>query len=342
MTKKRKIDLVARPDEHPFAQYIRVIGKGKKGSRSFNYEEAVDAMTMVFNGEVTDFQLGAMLALLRVNEESPEELAGFVTAARNYIKAPTTIAVDLDWSSYAGKRRQQPWYLLAALCLADNGLRVFMHGAKGHTAGRIYSEDVLSYLGISAAGDWQQVSDQLDSDNFAFMSLQTLCPPLQRIIELRNVMGLRTPVHTLSRLLNPLAADYSLQSIFHPAYGPSHQRAAQLLQQKHALVIKGEAGEFERKPDASCTLLSVDNDQLSEQTWPRLTEQRMPKLETLDVDRLVDVWHGQHDSYGQQAILGTIALVLQQLGKASDHLQAYQLAETFWQHRTISRINQAT
>ncbi|CAH0990107.1 Anthranilate phosphoribosyltransferase [Sinobacterium norvegicum] len=340
MNKKRKIDLVARPDEHPFAQYIRVIGKGKKGSRSFSYDEAVDAMTMVFNGQVTDFQLGAMLALLRVNEESPEELAGFVTAARNHIQAPTSIAVDLDWSSYAGKRRQLPWYLLAALCLADSGLRVFMHGAKGHTAGRIYSEDVLAYLGIDAATDWQQVGSQLDSDNFAFMSLQTLCPPLQRIIELRNVMGLRTPVHTLSRLLNPLAADYSLQSIFHPAYGPSHQRAAQILRQKHALVIKGEAGEFERKPDASCALLSVDDSQLSEQSWPRLTEERMPKLESLDVDRLAAVWHGEHDSYGEKAILGTIALVLHQLGKADDHQQAYRLAETYWQQRNPNRIKQ--
>ncbi len=338
MTIKRKVDLVARPDEHPFAQYIRVIGKGKKGSRSFTFEEATDAMDMVLNGQVTDLQLGAMLALLRVNEESPSELAGFVTAAKRFINAPQDIGVDIDWSSYAGKRRQLPWYLLAALCLADNGHRIYMHGAKGHTAGRIYSEDVLAYFGIRAATDWDQVRQDLDSSNFSYMSLATLCPPLQRIIELRNVMGLRTPVHSLSRLLNPLNATQSLQSIFHPAYGPSHQLAAQMLQQPNAIVIKGEAGEFERKPDASCRLLRIREGELIEESWPRMTNERMVKLETLDIDDLKNAWLGQKNHYGQQAIIGTMAIVLYQIGKSTDYQSAMHLAQQYWDNRNIVRL----
>ncbi|ROS00078.1 anthranilate phosphoribosyltransferase [Sinobacterium caligoides] len=340
MNNKRKVDLVARPNEHPFAQYIRVIGKGKKGARSFTFEEATEAMRMVLRGEVSDFQLGAMLALLRVNEESPDELAGFVTAARDYINAPDDIQVDIDWSSYAGKRRQLPWYLLAALCLADNGHKIFMHGAKGHTAGRVYSEDILHHLGIVAATTWHQVREDLNQHNFSFMALDTLCPPLQRIIELRNEMGLRTPVHTLSRLLNPLLAPLSLQSVFHPAYAPSHQKAAQILQQQNALVIKGEAGEFERKPDASCSLLSVEDGELKEQQWPRMTAHRMPKLDELDISELTKVWRGESDNdYGHQAIIGTIALVLHQIGRSPDEDAATAMAEQYWSQRNLKRFN---
>ena len=39
------------------------------------------------------------------------------------------IKVDLDWSSYAGKRRHLPWFVPALLLLAQAGHRIFIHGA---------------------------------------------------------------------------------------------------------------------------------------------------------------------------------------------------------------------
>ena len=68
--------------EHPFAEYIRILGKGKKGSRPLTQEEAYQSMKMIMAGEVLPVQLGAFLMLMRVKEETPEELAGFVLAAR--------------------------------------------------------------------------------------------------------------------------------------------------------------------------------------------------------------------------------------------------------------------
>ena len=189
--------------EHPFATFIRTIGKGKTGRRSLSQSEAEEAMQMILQKRVEPEQLGAFLMVLRVKEESAEEIAGFVQACRAYIHAPS-ITVDLDWSSYAGKRRQLPWYLLAALLLAQHGHSVFMHGASGHTPGRLYSEDVLGQLGVPIASDWQQVDMHLKNHHFAFMPLQHLCKPLHEIIELRPLLGLRSPVHTLSRLLNPI------------------------------------------------------------------------------------------------------------------------------------------
>ncbi|MBV6574659.1 glycosyl transferase, partial [Acinetobacter baumannii] len=45
--------------EHPFAQYVRILGKGKTGSRSLSYEEAYQAFTMILKVEVLDVKLGA-------------------------------------------------------------------------------------------------------------------------------------------------------------------------------------------------------------------------------------------------------------------------------------------
>lgn len=37
--------------EHPFAQYVRILGKGKTGSRSLSYEEAYQAFTMILKAK---------------------------------------------------------------------------------------------------------------------------------------------------------------------------------------------------------------------------------------------------------------------------------------------------
>ena len=73
---------IAPVNDHPFARYIRILGKGKTGSRSLSQEEAYDAFGMLLRGDVEELQLGAFLMPLRVKEETGEELAGFVRACR--------------------------------------------------------------------------------------------------------------------------------------------------------------------------------------------------------------------------------------------------------------------
>ncbi len=329
-----------RQDEHPFAQFVRILGKGKSSARSLSREEAYQSMGMILQGEVEDIQLGAFLMLLRVNEETAEELAGFAEAVRDHIAKPEhTIAVDLDWSSYAGKKRVLPWFLLSSFLLADNGFRILMHGTSGHTAGRLYTEDVLLELGIPVAKSWREVNEQLDTSLFSYRSLESFCPELHRVIGYRKYLGLRSPVHTLSRLINPLSAPYSLQSIFHPAYGASHQQAAKLLNQPNAAVFKGEGGEIERKPEASCTVKMIIDHCETEQVWPRILEGRQPAPEHLDPQKLVSVWRGLDDDfYGENAIVGTTAIAIMLLKKASSQQQAITLAQHWWQNRDRTRL----
>ena len=108
------------PAEHPFAHFVRILGKGKRGARDLTREEAYEAMGMLLDDKVEDTQLGAFLMLLRHKEESAEEMAGFAEAVRERLQVPR-IAVDLDWPSYAGKKRHLPWYLLAVKALAAAG-----------------------------------------------------------------------------------------------------------------------------------------------------------------------------------------------------------------------------
>jgi anthranilate phosphoribosyltransferase len=317
--------------EHPFAEIIRILGKGKKGSRPLTQDEAYRAMNMILTDQVLPTQLGAFLMLMRVKEETPEELAGFAQAARESFNLEPTVKVDLDWSSYAGKRRHLPWFLLSALLLADNGISVFMHGASGHTAGRLYTENMLGYLGLQCATSITDAKQQLEQHHFSYLSLEHFCPKLHEIIELRPILGLRSPVHTLVRLLNPFNAQYSIQGIFHPGYRPVHQQAAALLNQPHMAVLKGEGGETERNPDMECLVQSVHIGILSDENWPALFTHRHVKPASLEPEQLALIWQGKvEDEFATASILGTAAVALKLLGRAETQEQAQQLATDYW------------
>jgi len=325
--------------EHPFAQYVRILGKGKKGSRSLTLEEANDAMGMILDDQVEPAQLGAFLMLLRVKEESPQELAGFVQAVRSRNLAPDDLVVDIDWSTYAGKKRQLPWFLLTALLLAENGHKVFMHGARGHTAGRIYIQDVLSLFDLPSCENWQQVSEQLAVNNFAFMGIASLAPKVSDIIQMRAIFGLRSPVHTLCRMLNPLLAKCSVDGVFHPAYAPMHQQTSAILGTQNSLTIRGDGGEAEMRPDAHCEIRWIKNGELSEERWQRIYAKREVKDLELEVGKLPQLWRGEIvHAYGEGALISTLAATLILLGVSADFDSAQLKARQMWQKRDKSRF----
>jgi anthranilate phosphoribosyltransferase len=72
--------------EHPFAPFVRALGKGPQLARHLTEAEAFEAGCMVMDGRVEPIQLGAFLCLMRVMGETPEELAGLVRAARQSLR----------------------------------------------------------------------------------------------------------------------------------------------------------------------------------------------------------------------------------------------------------------
>ncbi len=328
--------------EHPFAEYLRILGKGRNGSRGLTADEAYESMRMIMNEEVEPIQLGAFLLLMRVKEETPEEVAAAVRAIRESLNIPEGFKVDVDWSSYAGKKRILPWYLLATLLMADNGIRIFMHGASGHTAGRLYTKEVLPQLGIPVASSLEQAMEQMEASNFSYIDLEYLSPKLHEIIEMRPLLGLRSPVHTIARMLNPFDAPVVMQGIFHPGYRPTHQEAGMLLDIPHMAVIKGEGGEIERNPDMELLVQSVHNGEMKDETWPAMFDKRHIRPEDMNVPDLIAVWRGEKDDeYAAASVVGTIAITLATMGRAENREAAEAMAWQMWDNRNKQRFSQA-
>ena len=327
-------------EEHPFAPYLRILGKGKSGTRSLLQEEARLAFGMILRGDAQPLQIGAFLMLLRVKEETPEELAGFVQACRETMLAtPKGLLADLDWSCYAGKKHQHPWFILSMLLLADAGYRVFVHGTQGHTPGRLYAEEALRQLQLPVAANWAEVAQQLDNEQLSYLPLEHFCAPLEALMQLKPLLGLRSPVNTLSRLINPLQAPASMQSVFHPAYARLHQEADKILGQPRALVFKGDSGEAEIKPQADTRIAMLQDAQCEEWSLPRAMSQRVESVASPSVAPLRALWRGDAaDTYGRSATLATTAVALMALTPDMELAAAQQRAQQLWDSRSVQRL----
>lgn len=327
--------------EHPFAQFIRIIGRGPNLSRPLDEEEMYEAAKMILSGDIEPLQLGAFLCILRVRTEVPGEGAGFVRAVRDTINVPADApTVDLDWATYSGKKRQLPWYLLAAALLTQNGITICMQGTEGHTEGRLFSSEALAKLGVPHAASLEEAAAHIRATNFAYLPLRNFVPRLQEIIELKSILGVRSPVNTFARMINPFDAAHELQTVFHPNYRDVHRDTAELLGQKHMAVFKGEGGEAERRPHKPVVVQYLHDGVKNEEQWPALVDENaFYKDDDMDIARLPRVWAGEdNDVYGVAAAIGTAAYVLRLMGRAENPADAVAQAQAMWDGRDTSRL----
>lgn len=327
--------------EHPFAKFIRIIGRGPNLSRPLEESEMYEAAKMILLGDVDRLQLGAFLCILRVRTEVPGEGAGFVRAVRDTLDIPTNApTVDLDWPTYSGKKRQLPWYLLSALLLSQNDVTICMQGTDGHTEGRMFSAQALTALGVKHAKSLTAAAAQINTTNFAYLPLRNFVPALQDIIELKPILGVRSPVNTFARMINPFSAAHELQTVFHANYRDIHRDTAELLGQRHMAVFKGEGGEAERRPHKPVVVQYLFDGEKSEEEWPPMLSDHAFKIdETMDLGRLPRIWDGDEtDQYGESAVIGTVAYVLRLMNRANCPKEAIAQARNLWDTRNRKQM----
>jgi anthranilate phosphoribosyltransferase len=319
-----------------FTPYVQALGRGPGRSRPLTRAEAADALGLLLTpGAVDPHQAGAFLMLLRYRGENGEELAGLVDAARAAIGAAPG-NVDLDWPSYgAGRTREAPWFLLSALALAGSGLRIAMHGSNEFSTGFTVAEG-LAALGRPVARDRGEALSHLDQGGFAYLPLASLSLELDRLLGLRRLFGLRSPINTLVRLMDPFDAAAGIDGVFHPPYIDSHIAAARTLERPRLLVLKGGGGEAERNPAKPLAArLHRQGVEPVEILLPALIERPDGEAKPIGLDGFVGVWRGDLGPVGAtQTIVGTMALALVASGRAQP-ADADTRAQEIWQARSI-------
>jgi len=320
------------PDQARFAEFVATLGRGPGRSRALTREEAREAFALVLRGTVDPAQLGAFLMLLRYRGEDADEVAGLVEAAREAAGLPEPLGAALDWPSYgAGRTRGAPWFLLAALALAGADVPVLMHGTNRFSGG-VGVPEALMALGIAPAGSLADAERQIAETRFAYLPLERILPALDRLLELRELLGLRSPVNTVVRLLDPAGASAGVDGVFHPPYIAVHMGVAERLGRTRLLVLKGGGGEAERNPAKPAVGHLWDaRTGRAEVVFPALSA---APPERGDAALLAAVWSGESEPTGAVAtVQATLGLALLALGRAATADDADNMASVLWAAR---------
>ena len=319
------------------AAHVRTLGRGPGRSRHLTRAEAAEAMAEILSGQAAPEAVGALLMLMRFRSENADEIAGFVDALRASLGPWPGAAPALDWPSYAaGRSRGLPWFLLAARLVAGAGHPVLIHGSNATDGGPDPVRAALSAAGIAPAEGSEDAARLIADRGIAYLPLEVFAPVAARLLGLRAVLGLRSPLNTALRLVNPGGAATTVQGVFHPPYRALQVGAGALLGQRNQLVVKGAGGEFERAIAKTVTAeglfagapVTIEAGALIDQTG-RLAEGPARS----DTEALADLWSGAWvDDYATGIVTGTAALALSALTGAPD-AETLNHARTLWANR---------
>lgn len=221
------------------SHYIKEIGRGKDGARSLTREQATDLFGQVLDGSVTDLEIGGFCLAMRIKGETPEEMAGFLDATHARLqRLPDNGLTTVVLPSYNGARKLPVLTPLLALLLAREGAAVLVHGTATEDK-RVTSEAVFAAIGHPA----RSAVGTLAGGDCAFIPTEVLHPGLKRLLDVRRVVGLRNPAHSLVKLMNPCAGRALIVGSYtHPEYAVSMADTFALVG-AHALLLRGTEGE---------------------------------------------------------------------------------------------------
>ena len=202
-------------------------------------EEAREAAGLVFE-EMTEAQIGALLAALRAKGETEAEIAGFATGMRD---AARTIDPDrsplVDTCGTGGDAYDTiNVSTTAAIVAAGAGVPVAKHGnySVSSSSG---SADVLSVAGVDVEAEPTAVESAIETDGIGFMLAPVFHPAMKAVIGPRKELGMRTLFNVLGPLTNPAGADAQVLGVYDPELVPLIARSLAHMPVERALVVHG-------------------------------------------------------------------------------------------------------
>ncbi|WP_343058268.1 glycosyl transferase family protein [Microvirga mediterraneensis] len=320
------------------AKHIATIGAGIGHSRPLTMSEAQDAFSIILEGKADPVQVGALLSVMHFRGETAAELAGFAQAARAHIGVMGQEAtVHLDWPAYISpKSRRMPWFLQAALLLAQCGYRILLHGNDGSANTRGALVSAARAIGIPVCASPVAAVDAMADAGIAYVPIAALSSQIHRLLSLYSVLETRSPIHSLMPLVNPFAAPASMMGVVRPAYRDLHRDAGSILGYRNMTILGASRDAAEATPFRSSTLLRLVDGRAEDLFVPAQPE---PKAYALTGMTSLEYWHGVwkgtvRDERAVAIITHTVAVALLTMSKSAESFEEHlRRAQELWRNR---------
>jgi anthranilate phosphoribosyltransferase len=203
------------------------------------------AMEELMDGSASPVQVAALLAMMRVRGETPEELAAFARVMRARairVDAPDD-AVDLCGTG-ADHLRTFNISTLASFVVAGAGASVAKHGNRAITSSS-GSADLVEALGIPLDPGPEAVARSIREIGFGFMFAPAYHPALKHAMPIRRELPMRTVFNLLGPLSSPAGVRRQLLGVAEPGLVALIAGALTRMGTVRAIVVHGADGSDE-------------------------------------------------------------------------------------------------
>jgi anthranilate phosphoribosyltransferase len=218
-------------------EYLEIILEGN----DLAFEQAKTLLDIVFEGDVSDVQIAAFLAAMRMKRATPQEIAGLAQSLRDHaVRVEAGVDNLIDTCGTGGAiLKTFNVSTAAALVAAGAGVYVAKHGNRAITS-QCGSADVLAELGVKIDAGPEIVAECIRQAHIGFMFAPRYHPAMKFVQPIRKSLDFRTAFNILGPLANPAGVTAQVIGVASEALVDRIAECLKILGAKRAMVVHGQ------------------------------------------------------------------------------------------------------
>ncbi len=218
-------------------KYLEIILEGG----DLTFDQAKELQDIIFAGEVTEVQIAAFLAAMRMKRATSGEIAGLAQSLRDHavrVEAGVDNLIDTCGTGGATVKTFNV-STAAAMVAAGAGAYVAKHGNRGITS-KCGSADVLEELGVNIDPGPPGVAECIRLAHIGFMFAPKYHPAMKFVQPIRKSLDFRTAFNILGPLANPAGVTSQVMGVAQEGLLERICETLKMLGAKRAMVVHGQ------------------------------------------------------------------------------------------------------
>lgn len=223
------------------------------------YDEALQVMGEIMNGEASEVQKSAYLTALAMKGETIDEITASAKEMRNHC---VKFLNDMDVLEIVGtggdKSNSFNISTTASLVIAAAGVPVAKHGNRAASS-KCGAADVLEALGVDITIPSAKSAQLLHDINICFLFAQNYHISMKHVGPVRKELGIRTIFNILGPLANPAGASMQIMGVYAQELVEPMAQVLNNLGVKRGMVVFGQDGLDEISMSAPTSVCEFEN-----------------------------------------------------------------------------------
>ena len=309
------------------------IAKKLKSGQNLSFEESKTLFNELMEGKHNENSIIEILESFLKKGETKDELAGGIFVLREKANKVKTDPYTIDTCGTGGDGQNSlNISTAAAIVLASMGVKVAKHGNKA-VSSNCGSADVLEALKISINLKPNEVEENINKFNFAFMFAPNYHSAMKHVGPARKKIGKKTIFNLIGPLSSPAQVKRQVIGVYDKKWMKPFAEALKENDVEHAYIVHSDDGMDEISPFAKTKIVELKDRNINEfvvdpnQLGINLSNKNnlIGKNAVYNSLKIIEIFKGENNEF-TQAVALNVAAGLIVSGNLSDFKDAFNKA----------------